>query len=94
MPTPQGDVLTCVPGETVTITGQGPSNAGFLLYFDERIVSGGTVRTDGTFTIGLRVGNEAAGRYLVEVRERGNRKLLKVATCDVPAVTPTALPAR
>lgn len=93
-PTPQGNVLTCVPGETVTITGQGPTNAGFLLYFDERIVSGGTVRADGTFAIGLRVGNEAAGRYLVEVRERGNRKLLKVITCDVPAVTPTPLPAR
>ena len=93
-PTPQGDVLTCVPGETVTISGQGPANAGFLLYFSQRIVSGATVRADGTFAIGLRVGNEAPGRYLVEVRERGNRRLLKAVTCDVPAVTPTVIPVR
>ncbi|MBC8161421.1 MAG: hypothetical protein H7Z42_09405 [Roseiflexaceae bacterium] len=93
-PTPVGDLVACAPGSTVTISGQGPANAGFLLYFGERIVSGGTVRRDGFFSIELRVGREAAGRYVIEVRDRGSRAALKKLTCDVPMITPTLLPTR
>jgi hypothetical protein len=86
------NLLTCTPGETVTITGQGPARAGFLLYFNERPVSGGTVSADGRFTIGLRVGDEAPGIYNVEVRIRGTKNVLLAVSCQVPAITPTPLP--
>ena len=80
---------SCVPAVPVIISGGGPANAGFLVVFNQRIVSGGTVRSNGTYSIDLIIGNEAAGTYPVEVRVRGSRQLLAAFTCQVPATTPT-----
>lgn len=84
----------CAPGTTVDISGQGPAKAGFLVYFDDRVVSGGTVRRDGRFDISLVVGNEGEGSYPVEVRVRGTRTVLAEFTCRVPATTPTPIAPR
>ena len=92
-PTPIADDSTrsCLPAVPVTISGDGPANAGFLVVFNQRIVSGGTVRSNGKYSIDLIIGNEAAGTYPVEVRVRGSRQLLTAFTCQVNATTPTPL---
>lgn len=77
--------LVCLPGAPTIITGAGPPRAGFLLLFDGRPVSGGTVEPDGRFSITLIVGNEAPGTYDVVVQVRGTRQVLREITCDVPA---------
>jgi hypothetical protein len=91
LPTPD-NALTCVPGAPVVITGDGPPRAAFLLYFDQRPVSGGSVDPYGRFETTLIVGNERAGVYPVTVRQRGTPHVLRKLTCSVPAVTPTPLP--
>lgn len=93
-PTPDLNNLACVPGALVPISGSGPPNAGFLLFFNKRVVSGGTVQRDGTFAITLEVGNERAGSYAVEVRVRGTQQLLATRTCNVPMTTPTPIARR
>ena len=90
-PTPAND-LECSPGQPITISGEGPPRAPFLLYFDQRAVSGGSVEPDGRFTITLVVGSERAGAYEVTVRVRGGTQVLRRLTCSVPPTTPTPLP--
>ena len=82
-PTPSNE-LTCVPGQPVDIIGEGPPRSGFLLYFDERVVSGGSIEPDGTFAISVIVGDEQEGTYPVVVRERGTFRDLLELTCIVP----------
>ncbi|MEM8529769.1 MAG: hypothetical protein AAGF95_02945 [Chloroflexota bacterium] len=82
-PTPSSE-LTCVPGQPVDVVGEGPPRSGFLLYFDERVVSGGSIESDGTFAISIIVGDERAGTYPVIVRERGTFRDLLELTCIVP----------
>ncbi|NOK62388.1 MAG: hypothetical protein GFH23_1086664n12 [Chloroflexi bacterium AL-N1] len=82
-PTPSSE-LTCVPGQPVDIVGEGPPRSGFLLYFDERVVSGGSIEPDGTFAISIIVGDEQGGTYPVVVRERGTFRDLLELTCIVP----------
>ncbi len=86
--------LTCVPGIAVEITGEGSPRAPFLLYFNQRAVSGGSIEPDGRFSIPLVVGDERAGEYQVVVRVRGTRQILRQLTCTVPAVTPTPFAAQ
>lgn len=93
-PTPDLNNLACAPGTLVPIGGSGPPNAGFLLFFNKRVVSGGTVQRDGTFAITLEVGNERAGSYAVEVRVRGTQQLLATRICNVPVTTPTPITRR
>lgn len=93
-PTPSDGSRVCMPGETVTIIGEGPANAGFLVYFGSRVVSGGTVRRDGSFSVSLTMGSELSGSYRVDLRIRGSNELLTSITCLVPATTPTPLPDR
>jgi len=90
-PTPT-DKLDCAPGLPIVISGTGPPRAPFLLYFDQRAVSGGSVEPDGHFLITLVVGNERAGVYTVAVRVRGSSQVLRQLTCTVPPTTPTPLP--
>lgn len=87
-PTPSND-LTCLPGVPIEITGDGPPRAPFLLYFNQRAVSGGSVEPDGRFAIPLVVGNERPGNYEVIVRVRGTTQILRRINCTVLAVTPT-----
>jgi hypothetical protein len=87
-PTPS-DELTCTPGEAITIAGYGPPRAAILLYFDQRIVGGGSVAPSGSFAIPLLVGKERPGIYTVTVRIRGSSQVLRAVTCEVPAASPT-----
>lgn len=83
---------SCRPGEPVEITGEGPPHAAFLLYFGQRVVSGGSVAEDGRFAIKLVVGRERPGAHIVAVRLRSGGDLLRELTCDVPAPpTPTPM---
>jgi hypothetical protein len=86
------DALTCLPGAPITITGTGPPHTPYLLYFGQRVVSGGSVLSNGHFYVSLIVGNERAGIYVVQVRVRGSSHVLRQLTCSVPDVTPTPLP--
>ena len=90
-PTPLGE-LQCPPGVPVEINGEGPPRAPYLLYFGDRVVSGGSVEPDGRFSIALIVGNEREGTYEVTVRVRGTPQVLRRLTCTVPPTTPTPLP--
>jgi hypothetical protein len=79
----------------VEITGQGPPRAAFLLYFGQRVVSGGSISVDGHFSIKLVVGHERPGAYPVTVRIRGTRAVLRELTCEVPAPpSPTPIKGR
>jgi hypothetical protein len=89
--TPTGE-MACAPGEPIDLAGSGPPHAAYLIYFGERAVGGGTVEADGTFGARLMMGLERAGRYEVTVRLRGTRQVLRSVTCNVPDVTPTAIP--
>ncbi|HMO59239.1 MAG TPA: hypothetical protein PKA05_05680 [Roseiflexaceae bacterium] len=87
-PTPSG-LLSCIPGETLIIEGQGPPRAPFLITFDTRIVGGGSLDAAGHFNIPLKIGPERAGAYQVAVRVRGQPIILRRFVCNVPATTPT-----
>jgi hypothetical protein len=86
------DALTCFPGQPLVITGDGPARAAFLVYFDQRAVSGGSVTSSGRFATTLIVGHERAGVYPVTVRVRGTAQVLLEISCAVPDVTPTLVP--
>ncbi len=86
------DVPTCFPGQPIVITGDGPPHAAFLLYFGQRVVSGGSVSSSGHFATTLVVGRERAGVYSVTVRVRGTMHVLLETSCAVPDVTPTLIP--
>jgi hypothetical protein len=86
--------VVCTPGQRLMIAGVGPPRAPVLLYFGRRIVGGGSVGPDGTFSLPLLVGAERTGDYPVAVRVRGSGQALTEFTCAVPAVTPTPLPGR
>jgi hypothetical protein len=80
--------LACPAGAPITLTGNGPARAAFLLYFGSRAVSGGSVKADGHFSINLVVGRERAGNYPVVVRMRGASEILLELTCTVPGFIP------
>jgi len=84
--------LICFPGQPLVITGDGPARAAFLLYFGQRVVSGGSVSPSGRFATTLIVGRERAGVYPITVRVRGTTKVLLETSCAVPDVTPTLIP--
>jgi hypothetical protein len=88
-----GSYAVCVPNEPLLIRGEGPAFAPFLLYFDNRAVSGGSVGADGLFEISLIVGRERPGSYEVSVRLRENGEVLQQFECSVPP-TPTPTPIR
>jgi hypothetical protein len=94
-PTPglEGTV-PCSPGVELSVSGKGPPRAPVLLYFGRRIVGGGSVGADGTFTLPLVVGVERGGEHIVSVRVRGSDEVLTEFTCIVPDVTPTPVPGR
>ncbi len=83
------EALTCMPGETVRLTGEAEPGTALLAYFNDRPVGGGFARPDGQFTIDLLIGEERPGSYLVEVRDRTTRALVLQLGCEVPALTPT-----
>ncbi|PDW04356.1 hypothetical protein [Candidatus Viridilinea mediisalina] len=85
--------LICQPGATVNISGITEPNTALLAFFDQRPVGGSFSRSDGSYTIALRIGPERPGIYPIEVRERHGLELVQRLTCEVPglaATTPTA----
>jgi hypothetical protein len=91
--TPEPDTLTCLPGETTFIEGIGPPNMPLLLFFADRPVGGATSNDEGFYRIPLRLRNERLDEnYIVEVRERSSRRLVRRLTCEVPTPTPGLLP--
>lgn len=89
-PLPPGvEVLTCIPGATITLAGSGPPSTALLVYFNGRPVGGGFSRADGSFSIDLTIGAERPGQYLVEVRKRDDRERVSQWGCEVPGATPT-----
>jgi hypothetical protein len=74
------------------ITGDGPARAPFLVYFGERVVTGGSVAPSGRFAATLMIGRERAGVYSITVRVRGTAQVLLETSCAVPDVTPTFVP--
>jgi hypothetical protein len=92
-PTPIPDSqLICFPGQPVVLNGEGPARAPYLVYFGQRVVSGGSVSSNGRFAATLIIGPERAGVYTIAVRVRGTSKALLETTCAVPNVTPTLVP--
>jgi hypothetical protein len=86
------DTLTCYPGQPLVLTGDGPPRTPFLVYFDQRVVSGGSVTSSGRFATTLMIGREHAGVYQIAVRVRGTSQVLLETSCAVPDVTPTFVP--
>jgi hypothetical protein len=86
------DTLTCYPGQPLVITGDGPPRTPFLVYFGQRVVSGGSVTSSGRFATTLMIGREHAGVYEIVVRVRGTSQVLLETSCAVPDVTPTFVP--
>jgi hypothetical protein len=86
------DALTCYPGQPLVISGDGPPRAAFLVYFGQRVVSGGSVAQSGRFATTLIIGRERAGVYPIVVRVRGTSQVLLELSCAVPDVTPTFVP--
>jgi hypothetical protein len=84
--------LICFPGQPLVVAGDGPARAAFLVYFGQRVVSGGSVTSNGRFATTLIIGRERAGVYSITVRVRGTAKLLLETSCVVPDVTPTLVP--
>ncbi|HJZ46878.1 MAG TPA: hypothetical protein VKE41_06915, partial [Roseiflexaceae bacterium] len=66
--------------------------APFLVYFGQRVVSGGSVAQSGRFAATLLIGRERAGVYSIVVRVRGTSQVLLELSCAVPDVTPTFVP--
>jgi hypothetical protein len=84
--------LICFPGQPLVLTGDGPAHAAFLVYFGQRVVSGGSVSSSGRFATTLLIGRERAGVYPITVRVRGTTQVLLETSCAVPDVTPTFVP--
>lgn len=79
------ETRVCLPGETIEITGEGTPGTPLIVTFADRPVGGGSVRSDGTYRITLRIGTERPGLYLVEVEERDSRFVIQEFGCEVPA---------
>jgi hypothetical protein len=78
----------------ITISGVAPPYAPLLIYFESRIVGGGSARASGDFVLPLILGMERAGTYEVTVRIRGVGQIVRSVTCIVPPTTPTPVPRR
>ncbi len=84
------DLLICLPGASITITGSAKPYSALLAYFNTRPVGGSFARRDGSYAVVLRIGSERPGLYPIEIRTRDGYTLIAQRVCQVPAVTPTA----
>lgn len=93
-PTPDPNKLTCIVGQPVTINGTGPANAGLLVRFEGRIVGGGSVSGNGTYSLTMVVGVELPGIHAVTIELRDRRQVIRELTCTIPPYTITPTPAQ
>ncbi len=89
---PAATELVCVPGTVVSLRGQAPAYAALLIFFDTRVVGGGSAEANGAYALALKIGNERPGSYVVVVRVRGTWEEVARTSCTVPIVTPTPRP--
>ena len=83
------ETIVCAPGTTVIINGTDEPERAILAYFNARPVGGAMTRSDGSYSIQLRIGDERPGSYPIELRERLTWTLVRELACEVPATTPT-----
>jgi hypothetical protein len=86
--------LICAPGKITWLLGAGPPRTPVLVWWQGRVVSGGSISPAGLWALPLTVGKERPGIYAVEVRARGERAILGAFQCAVGVVAPTAAPAQ
>jgi hypothetical protein len=63
-----------------------------VLWFNLRPAGGGVSDQEGRFSLPLTVLNVEPGGYLVEVKTRSRRLILRQVICQVPTPTPTLSP--
>ncbi len=91
--TPEPRFFTCIPGETVELAGEdAPPNSDLIVFFNGRSAGGGSSDRNGNYSIRLRIGPERPDVYLLEIKTRERRILIREAACIVPAPTPRLLP--
>jgi hypothetical protein len=91
-PTLQAQSLLCVPGITTVIEGTGPPHTALVLWFAERPVGGDVTDADGLYQIPIVIGSERPGSYLLQVRTRERRQIVRELLCLVPTPTPGLQP--
>lgn len=90
-PTPAG-ILSCPPRTRIRLTGTSSErNAPFFVYFDKRVVGGGSTNADGSFETNLIVEQEYADEYPIKLRLRSDGRELRVSTYQVDAAPVTSL---
>jgi hypothetical protein len=76
----------CRAGDQVELTGFGPPNTAYLVFYDGRAVAGGTTDRGGFFRTRLVLGTERPGDNVpVSVRVRSTGQELRLLSCIVPA---------
>jgi hypothetical protein len=90
---PEEQFFTCIPGTTVEIAGSGaPANTDLIIFMNGRAIGGGRSDSNGRYRILITIGPERPDIYLLEIKTRERRILIREAACDVPAPTPPLLP--
>jgi hypothetical protein len=82
--------ITCATGQITWLAGIGPARAPLLIHWDGRPVGGGSIDRAGHWALPLMVGQERPGVYTVEVRVRGDHRLVGAFQCAVGVAAPTA----
>lgn len=90
--TPQSNFFVCFQNDVTVIEGIGPRNTELVVYFGERPVGGGLSDENGEYAISMVVGSERPGNYLVQVKTRVRRQIVREVICEVPTPTPGLQP--
>jgi hypothetical protein len=90
--TPEPNTRTCVRGAVTVIEGIGPPNTPLIAVFGERPVGGATTDSEGVYQLPITVGEERPGDYLLQIRVRSTRQVVRELRCIVPTSTPTREP--
>lgn len=91
--TPVPNFFTCIPGETIELVGENaPPNTPLIVFFNGFSIGGGVTDRNGRYSIRVRIGPERPDIYLLEIKTRERRILIREAACIVPEPTPGLLP--
>lgn len=92
-PEPEEQFFTCIPGTTVEIAGSdAPANTDLMIFMHGRAIGGGRSDRNGRYRILITIGPERPDTYLLEIKTRERRILIREAECNVPEPTPRLLP--
>ena len=76
----------------IVASGYTTPNSGLVVYFGDRIVSGGVSDAGGYYRIRLDLGRERPGLYPVTVRIRSTNRVINEFVCVIPTPLPTINP--